>query len=247
VALHIFIQGAGGGNVQPHARNTSRIQPGHPVGEFYGSVYDGVWKSQKEIDKVGTMPSAKPGDIRYKDTNGDGHYDTNDDVFLGDGNPEFSYGMTNNFSYKQLKLHIFLYGEYGNDVLNLPAERFIYSSSGTSVKRLQRWTPDNPDNPIPFEVGGKADRVSSALVENGSFLRIQNITLSYNIPVANWHLGALSSFKIGVAVDNLACITPYSGYDPEVNSYGNDNEVRGIDRYAYPASRSFRFILRLKF
>jgi TonB-linked SusC/RagA family outer membrane protein len=237
----------GGGNIGFHGGDVIRLQPGHPVGSFYGAVYDGIWHSQKEIDQVGTMPAAQPGDIRYKDVNGDGTFDTNDDVFLGSANPKFTYGMTNDLSVKNWNLHVFIYGDYGNKVLNLPAARLVYASYGLSAKRLKRWTADSPNNPYPSANSARMKRVSSAIVQNGSFLRIQNVTLSYNFPLAKWHMKSIRKLKIGFSVDNLAVFTPYDGYDPEVNSYGNSNTVKGIDRYAYPASRTFRFNINIGF
>ncbi len=141
-APYIYTGWVGGGNVTPHDKNTARLQPGHSVGEFYGSVYEGIWTSQEEIDKVGTMPSAKPGDIRYKDVNGDGKYDTeNDDVFLGNPNPDFNFGFTNDLSYKNWSLHVFMYGEYGNKVLNLAAQQLALDGIGPSAKRLRPLEP----------------------------------------------------------------------------------------------------------
>jgi TonB-linked SusC/RagA family outer membrane protein len=248
-APYLYTGWVGGGNVTPHDKNTARLQPGHSVGEFYGSVYEGVWKSQDEITRIGTMPAAKPGDIRYKDVNGDGKYDTeNDDVFLGNPNPDFTYGLTNDLSYKQWNLHVFMYGEYGNSVLNLAGQQLFLDGLGPSAKRLQRWTPDNPDNMYPSAGASNPQRVSSILIEDGSFLRIQNVTLSYNLPVKDWKIGKfMKNARLGISADNLAIITKYSGYDPEVNSYGNSNTAKGMDRFGYPASRVFQVNLKLGF
>ena len=237
----------GGGNVNPHAKFVSRLEPGQPVGKFYGSVYEGIWQSEAEIAEVGTMPAARPGDIRYKDVNGDGTYDTeNDDVFVGDPNPKFSYGLTNDFSYKYLSLHVFLYGQYGNDILNLATQQLALDGLGTSDKRLQRWSQENPSNQYPAASASNPQRVSTLLIEDGSFMRVGNLTLSYSLPVQNWKIGStFRNIQLGVAVDNLAVITNYTGYDPEVNSYGNSNTTKGMDRFGYPPSRTFRLDIKL--
>jgi TonB-linked SusC/RagA family outer membrane protein len=248
-APYIYTGWVGGGNVTPHDKNTARLQPGHSVGEFYGSVYEGIWQSQVEIDKVGTMPSAKPGDIRYKDVNGDGRYDTeSDDVFLGNPNPDFTFGFTNDFNYKNWNLHVFMYGEYGNKVLNLAAQQLALDGLGPSAKRLDMWSTTNPKGGYPSARFSNPQRVSSILVEDGSFLRIQNVSLSYNLPVKGLLNGKIFRVaRLGIGVDNLAIFTKYSGYDPEVNSYGNSNSSKGMDRFGYPPSRIYNFNISLGF
>jgi len=234
-----------------HGAHTTRVEPGHSVNNFYGAVYDGLWKSQKEIDKVGTMPSATPGSIRYKDINGDGVWNQDDSKFLGTATPKFQFGLTNNFSYKQFDLHVFIYGEYGNKVYDIPLEHTLYNGSGLSSKRVtQRWTPQSPNKPYPAASAGGMFTINSADVVDGSFLRFQNVTLTYHVPVSKWKFGGLRNASIGVAADNLAVITSYPGYDPEVNSFGSGhstNTTQGVDRYAYPASRTIRFNLKLGF
>jgi hypothetical protein len=208
-------------------------------------VFDGIWRSQEEINKAGTMPAAKPGDIRYRDTNGDGVYDTEkDDVFLGSPLPKFSYGLTNDLSFGSLSLHVFLYGDYGNKVLNLAAQQYVLDGIGVSAKRLDRWTPEKPDNPLPAASATNPQRVSSYLIEDGSFLRVQNVTLSYKIPGL---IKFVKNAKIGFGIDNLALLTKYSGYEPEVNSYGGSNTTKGMDRFGYPSSRTYRIELKLGF
>ncbi|WP_405380339.1 SusC/RagA family TonB-linked outer membrane protein [Maribacter sp. LLG6340-A2] len=235
----------GGGNVTPHGKHTVRLTPGRSVGEFYGSVYEGIWQSQEEIDAIGTMPSAKPGDIRYKDVNGDGTYDTeNDDVFLGNPNPDYSFGFTNDFKYKNLSLHIFMYGEQGNDVLNLSSQQTTWDGLGVSAKRLDAWSASNPDGEYNSAGATNPVRVFSKLIEDGSFLRIQNVTLGYELPKI---FDVLKSAHLSIGVDNLAVFTKYTGYDPEVNAFGNSNSTRGMDRFGYPPSRTYRFNVALKF
>ena len=235
----------GGGNVTPHDKNTARLEPGHSVGEFYGSIYEGIWKSEEEIKRVGTMPAAKPGDIRYKDLNGDGTYNTeSDDTFLGNPNPRFNFGLTNDVSYGPLSLHVFMYGEYGNSVLNLAKQQWLLDGLGVSAMRLDRWSPANPDGIYPGANASTPQRISSIMVEDGSFLRVQTIALTYRIPSFT---RLIKNARIGVGVDNLAVLTKYTGYDPELNSYGSSNTTKGMDRYGYPSARTFRLDLKVGF
>lgn len=248
-APYIYSGWVGGGNVAPHGKNTARLEPGHSVGEFYGSVFEGIWQSQEEITKVGTMPAAKPGDMRYKDVNGDGKYDTeSDDIFLGNPNPDFSFGLTNDFSYKNWNLHVFMYGEYGNKVLNLAAQQLALDGLGPSAKRLDMWSAANTSGTYPSARFSNPQRVSSIMVEDGSFLRIQNVSLGYNLPVKNLLNGKVfRTARVAVGVDNLAIFTKYTGYDPEVNAYGNSNSSKGMDRFGYPPSRIYSFNISLGF
>ena len=248
-APFIYSGWVGGGNVAPHGKNTARLQPGHSVGEFYGSVYEGIWESQAQINSVGTMRSAKPGDMRYKDVNGDGKYDTeSDDIFLGNPNPDFTYGFTNDLNYKNWNLHVFLYGEYGNEILNLAAQQLALDGVGPSAKRLDRWSSSNAKGTYPSAGFSNPQRVSSLLVEDGSFLRIQNISLGYTLPAKNLLKGkAFRSARVAIGVDNLAIFTKYTGYDPEVNGNGNSNSSKGMDRFGYPPSRIYSFNISLGF
>lgn len=238
----------GGGNISVHNKYTVRIEEGRPIGMFYGSILEGVWQSQQQIDDVGTMPSARPGDLRYRDVNGNGVYSAEeDDVYLGDPNPDFSFGLRNNFNYKQWSLSVFMYGQYGNDVMNLTSEHYVYTGLGVSGKRRNRWTPENTDTNIPGAAASTPFRLNSNMIEDGSFLRIQNVTLSYNLPVQNWQNAPFRNARIGIAADNLAVITGYSGYDPESNAYGNSNTTLNMDRFAYPSARGFRLEVSLGF
>ncbi len=248
-APYLYSGWVGGGNVTPHDKNTARLQPGHSVGEFYGSIYEGIWQSQEEITRVGTMLSAKPGDIRYKDVNKDGKYNTeSDDVFLGNPNPDFTYGLTNDFNYKNWSLHVFMYGEKGNSVLNLATQQMALDGLGISAKRLNSWSTTNTSGIYPSARVSNPQRVSSLLVEDGSFLRIQNVSLGYNLPVKGLFSGnVFRSVRLAVGVDNLAIFTKYSGYDPEVNSYGTSNTSKGMDRFGYPPSRIYSLNISLGF
>lgn len=243
----IYTGWTGGNNLGSHGSNTTRIEVGHPVGSFYGRIYDGIWQSEEQIVSIGTDPAAVPGDVRWRDVNKDGKIDGSDEMYIGNALPDFEYGVINNFEYKRWNLHVFAYGVYGNDVLNMPAAKSKYYPIGVSAERVNnRWSPNNPEGYLPGvgASGWGAAYMNSSFLERGSFLRIQTVSLNYNIPVINKQLRSVS---LGLAADNLAVFTKYTGYDPEVNSGGMDNRVKGVDLFAYPASRGYRFIFKLGF
>jgi TonB-dependent starch-binding outer membrane protein SusC len=239
----------GGGNVSTHNKNTILIVEGRSIGQWYGSTYLGTWKSQAEIDAVGTMPGALPGEPRYADLNGDGNYDADsDDTWIGDPNPKATWGLSNTVSYKRFNLDLFIYGKYDFDVLNISQEFHTMNGLGVSRARLDRWSPTNPDSDIPAAYAPIPTRVSTLWVEDGTFIRVQNLTLSYNLPVEN--LAWIRSLRIGVAADNLLTISDYTGYDPESNARGSSsgsNTTKYMDLFSYPSARGFRFELKVGF
>lgn len=239
----VYTGWVGGANLNTHGANATRLEVGEPVGSFYGRIYEGIWHSQEEIDNIGTMIGAAPGTIRWKDLNGDGHIDDKDEQFLGTGLPKFNFGMTNDFRFKRWNLHLFMYGVSGNKILNIPKSRWLYSATGLGAERVTgRWSVNNKDGYLPGN--GSMTQENDAIVEDGSFLRFANITLNYDLPVKR---GILHNGSIGVSIDNLGILSGYSGYDPEVNSGGLDNEVKGVDLYMYPSSRTFSLSLKIGF
>ncbi len=240
---YVYTGWVGGANLNTHGANAVRLEPGHPVGSFYGRIYEGIWHSQEEINSVGTMIGAAPGTIRWKDLDNNGKIDDKDEQFLGTGLPKFNFGLTNDFNYKNWNLHVFMYGVSGNKILNIPKSRWLYGANGLGAERVSgRWSVNNKDGYLPGY--GAMTQENDAIVEDGSFLRIANIALNYDIPAKK---GAFRQATIGVSVDNLAVITGYTGYDPEVNAGGLDNQVKGVDMYMYPAARTIRFNLKIGF
>ena len=237
-----YVGWAGGANVSNHGRNVARLEPGHAVGKFFGSVLheNRVWQSQEEIDEVGTMPNAFPGDYRFEDINGDGKYTADDDVFVGDPNPDFVFGFTNDFSYKNLSLRVFFQGMLGNTTLMVTKNEIAGGTNLWKDDRDRRWTPEDPR--VGGDVTNSVRRSYPSLVTNdnaydGSFVRLKNIQLTYNVPVTGTFLRNAQIFLIG---QNLLTITNYPGWDPEVNASGGSNIIKGVDRFPYPAAKSLR-------
>jgi TonB-linked SusC/RagA family outer membrane protein len=243
-----FTGWTGGGNNGHNGTNIVRIAPGQPVGAFWGSIYDGIYNDQAEIDAAGHQPANKPGSERFRDVNNDGVWTEADDVYIGDPNPDYIFGFNNDFTWKQFTLNVFTYGEVGQDVANLVLGNKLQGSTNLlRSDREARWTPENPDGTSVAANQSRISVLSTRNVVDGTFVRIKNITLAYNLPAAKMNLKWLRSLQISAAAENPFLFTDYEGYDPEVNSYGSLNDVKGVDRYAYPSLRGFRLGLNVGF
>jgi TonB-linked SusC/RagA family outer membrane protein len=232
----------------------SELRVGQPIGLFVGAIYEGVWQSQEEIDRVGTMPNAKPGFPRYADVDGNGEFQPEADfTILGDANPDFFGGFQNTFAYKGLSLTSFLQFSYGNEVMNLAsADLLLGGWQSNHLRRLARdaWTPDNPNGTLPTPGAYELYRnlTSTLFVEDGSFLRLQYVTLEYDLPVDRVGLlGGMSNVRAYVTAENPWILTGYSGLDPEVSRFGSDSVLRGFDRALYPRARTITVGLNLGF
>jgi TonB-linked SusC/RagA family outer membrane protein len=228
--------------------NTSILREGEPIGSFYGYQFDGIWQSQDEIVASGTKTVVRPGDPRYRDQNGDGAITAADRVIIGRAQPNFIYGVTNNFTAGNFSLSVFIQGVQGQDVLNL--NRYELESGITTTNKLKtvvnRWTPTNTDTNIP-RAGSTIRRstgIVSDVVEDGSFVRLKTVTLGYTLPKFGKVLRAASVY---VTAQNLLTITKYTGFDPEVNSFGRDNLSLNTDYNAYPSTRTFIAGLKIGF
>jgi hypothetical protein len=162
-------------------------------------------------------------------------------IIVGDPNPDFIYGWTNNFSYKGFDLSIYIQGTEGNDVLNVQRAETNVSGPWGNQRReiLNRWTPTNTNTNVP-RARVTVDPLllqSDWLIEDGSYMRFKTISLGYTLRKISF----MSSLRLYVTGQNLITITDYSGFDPEVNSPGNSNLQIGVDYNAYPASKAVLF------
>jgi TonB-linked SusC/RagA family outer membrane protein len=221
-------------------RGGNRVMEGQPLGIFYS------------FKSLGVDPST--GDIVYADTNIDGEITTEDRTVVGNPNPKFTGGFTNNFAYKQFDLSVFLQFSYGNDVFN-GSRLFLESLQGgdnqlEDITRRWRKPGDITDIPRATSDPDKAaenKRTSSRFIEDGSYLRIKNVTLGYTLPGALSAKLRLSSLRIYASTQNLFTFTRYTGLDPEVNYSGNDTQVIGTDFFTFPQARTITFGVNLKF
>ncbi|MGL5262621.1 MAG: SusC/RagA family TonB-linked outer membrane protein, partial [Bacteroides sp.] len=213
---------------------------------------NGQYTLKPDVPAFSGVTNTQPGYPKFKDINGDGVIDANDRTIIGRGDPIHTGGFTNNFTYKDFDLSIFMQWSYGNDILN--ANKLMFESGFNKKKNLNqfasfanRWTPDNPESNIPRVSNASSNMVfSSRVIEDGSFLRLKNITLGYTLPTAIAKKMYLESMRVYVAANNLITFTSYSGYDPEV-SVRNSALTPGLDFSSYPRSTSFHFGVNLEF
>lgn len=219
-----------------------RMTPGQPLGMFWGYISEGV--------------DPETGNLIFKDINGDGKVTLSDKTYIGNPNPKFTYGMTNNFSYKGLSLNVFIQGSQGNDIYN--ASRMetegMYDAKNQSTDVLDRWRRPGQITYMPKATSSKDNLVASTrFVEDGSFLRIKSLTLSYNIQSSFLKKIHITKLQPYFTAQNLLTLTKYSGFDPEVSQYGNDSDnskraiQQGIDWGTYPQSKSYSFGVNIEF
>lgn len=206
---------------------------GHPLGSFWGYIADGV--------------DSETGDMIYRDVNEDGIVSASDRTYIGDPNPDFIFGLTNTFSYKGFNLSILLQGSVGNDIYNVSRmdSEGMFDGRNQTTRVLERWRVPGQKTDVP-RVGFNQQN-STYYLEDGSYLRVKDITLSYDIPRSILKKMYLTRLMPYISFNNLLTFTNYSGRDPEVNQYGNSGGIQGIDWGTYPLSRSFVLGLKVEF
>jgi len=222
--------------------NLALIQAGLPINEFYGFITDGIFQNQQEVDNhaiqvPGNDPHNRtsPGDIRFKDLNNDGVINDKDRTYLGSPNPTFMFALNNTFAYKGFDLSIFLQGVAGNKIIN--ANRFwseaMAIAQNQTTATQNRWTGEGTSNTMPRAVyndPNKNTRPSDRFVEDGSYLRIKNVTLGYNLPASLIKKAQLTTARFYITGQNLFTFSKYSGFDPEIGTNGIDNNVYPVTR-----------------
>jgi len=238
------------GSLSGHLKvNGSWLEPGMPVGVWNLLNHDGVFQTQEQLD-AGPRSSNKDklGDARFFDKSGDGFINYSDDrMIVGDPNPDFIYGWTNNFSFKGFDLSIYIQGSYGNDIINLQRAETNVSGPWGNQRReiLDRWTPTHTNSNIP-RARVTVDPLlvqSDWLIEDGSYMRVKTMTLGYTFNKIKF----MNSLRLYVTGQNLFTLTDYSGYDPEVNAQGNSNLQLGVDYNSYPSAKAFLFGINVTF
>jgi TonB-linked SusC/RagA family outer membrane protein len=231
-------------------RFTTLTEVGQPVSQFYGWIMEGIFQDEEEIANHALQSSkTAPGDIKFKDIDGNDTINDKDKVFIGSPIPKFTYGFNATFFYKGIDLNIFLYGVSGNKVYN--GYRFWTEGWGETnweKSMLDRWTPENPCNEKPRVLIGDPNdnlRVSTRFVENGSYMRIRTLTLGYTLPEGLSKKILLKRLRIYFTAQNLLTLTEYSGFDPEIP--GSGNLELGIDRGEYPQPRTYLLGLNITF
>ncbi|MCL4641220.1 MAG: TonB-dependent receptor [Olivibacter sp.] len=231
------------------------IREGEPLGSLFGYKYIGVIQ---QGEAYAAQPNSKAGDPKFADVNGDGIITAADRTIIGSAYPKLTYGITNTFAYKNFDLSVFIYGNLGNDLLNMTRMNLEWNRS---TDALNRWTPENTNTDLPrngfyyTEYGGY---VNDHFVEDASFFRLKNLTLGYTVP---FKTKAMQSLRIYVMAENLFTISGYSGWDPEVDTKGYENDAlikyssnaqtanagAGLDFNSYPSMRAFTFGVNVNF
>ncbi|PWJ58651.1 TonB-linked SusC/RagA family outer membrane protein [Dyadobacter jejuensis] len=233
-------------------------QIGAPIGSYYGYVVEGIYQTQAEVDAApddALAPSARPGDFRFKDVNGDGKIDADDRTVTGNYLPDYIWGITNRFGFKGFDMSIFFQGVQGSEILNLTRRHLGNGEAATNsyADWTERWrSVENPGNgEIPradrlTDLHGGNTRPSSFQVEDGSYFRLRSVSMGYTFPKSL--LGSrIQSLRAYASATNLFTSTKYIGFNPEVNNQAGLTGVQGEDYGAYPLSRNFTFGLNVTF
>ncbi|HTF20149.1 MAG TPA: TonB-dependent receptor [Chryseolinea sp.] len=258
---------------------------GYPVGQFYGYVVDGIFKSKQEIlDHAVQIPSDEDpltnkierttgvwlGDIKWKDINGDGKITSEDQTVIGNPNPDFTFGFNNTFSYGPFSLDVFMIGSVGGDILNYSRarnEQMISNfdnqsltvqnrartqliAGGTNFNNIDEVELVDPTTSMPrFDNGGENFNhyMSTRWLEDGTYVRIQNLRLAYSLPSSLISKAKISRLQLYVNVQNAATFTNYSGLDPQVGAFNQSSLQQNIDMGRYPLPRVYTFGVNLDF
>ncbi len=223
---------------------------GNPVGAFYLLQTDGIFQNEQEVFTSATpVPGVKPGDVKYKDLNGDGVIDNKDRSFVGSPIPKYTYGLTGNLAYKQVDLTLFFQGVYGNKIynqVNTDIEGFYRPFNLTERAATNYWTGPGSNNEFPrlSWTGATNNKMpSTRFLEDGSYLRLKNVQLGYTFGDKMLTPVHIASLRLYATVQNLLTFTKYTGLDPEQgtnsNSLGDGVRATGIDFGNYPSARTF--------
>lgn len=241
----------------------ARTYVGGEIGEFWVWRTAGIFQNQVEVDDwnrengsvdaaggwIPLQPAAKPGDIRFIDQNNDGKLDSYDRVYVGSGTPKVALGFNVNLSYKSFDLMANFYGNFGAKRYNYMKRQLQRMDNNFNYGKdaLNAWTPENPNTDIPRAVIGDPNgnsRTSDRFVENGNYLRLNNLQVGYNLPRNLREKFNMADFRIYAGATRLFTITNYKGYDP---STGAENGLMGVDDALYPLSRTFMLGVKVGF
>ena len=231
---------------------THLLREGEPVGQFYGYQYEGVYQGGALPAGTATFDAdnAAGGEL-FADLDGSGTITTADRQIIGDPNPDWTAGVTNTFRYKDFDLSVFFQGAFGGDIFSFTFLELASGGSNATTEVLNAWTPSNTDTNVPSAGAARAKRITSRFVYDGSYVRLKNLALGYNLPRKALDIIGLDGLRISVSGQNLLTFTDYPGTDPEAGyaSQGNQNSNvnQGFDYGSYPNLRSYTLSVNLKF
>jgi len=224
------------------------VQVGQPLGSIYGYRVTGLWQQGDACSlKAPQNKDCAPGEYRIADVNGDSLITPADRAILGYTQPSFYGGISNSVTFGPFSLDVFCNFSYGNKVANV---NNVFSELATGflnerAEVLDRWTPTNTNTTIPRANNARPRRLYSTFVEDGSFLRLQTITLGYQFPPGL--IPGTRTARLYLTGQDMFVLSSYSGFDPEVNSIGGDSRYRGVDSGAYPRARVVNFGMTVTF
>ena len=233
--------------------NATLTTVGHPIGAFYLFEEEGIFQSTEDVFSHAYQgKNLKPGDIKFKDQNGDGVIDENDRAFLGSAIPKYTFGATGNAEYRGFDISVFFQGQYGNKIysqVNMDIEGFYRAFNVTQRVYDQRWHGEGSSNTMPrvsFNGASNNKYPSSRFLEDGSYVRLKNLQIGYTIPENIMSRLHIKSLRVYITGQNLWTLTKYTGLDPEMHisdnvkrdTYGGD-VAAGIDWGTYPSARSY--------
>jgi TonB-linked SusC/RagA family outer membrane protein len=250
------------GKVQFDFFTVTKTVAGQPIGQFFGYKTDGIFRNLIDLAKsprqfgrrIGEVGNAL-GDVKFVDVNEDGKVDEKDLTYIGSPHPDFTFGLTNTFSYGGFDMSIFLQGSKGASIFNFVRRNTegmdkLYTNQLRTV--LDRWTPEstNTTSNVPRLVPGSDNpnlSISDRFLEDGSYLRVQNVSIGYTLPTNLLTRVSVARLRVYATVQNLKTFTNYSGFDPEIGAYNQKALLMNIDNGRYPQPRTFTFGLNLEF
>ncbi|WP_225312577.1 SusC/RagA family TonB-linked outer membrane protein [Pseudotamlana haliotis] len=245
--------------------DTFVLREGEEVGQFWGYDYAGVYQGGALPDGTSVIPASRdssgnpiPGEPLFRDVDPDGEINDADRTMIGNPNPDFTWGFTNNFTFKNWDANIFFQGSQGNEIFNMTAVQLNNGDSNTTYDYYNNaWTPNNTDTNEPRVGNASFREISSRFVEDGSYVRLKNLAIGYNLSSQVLENIGIEKLRLSVSGQNLFTWTNYSGLDPEVSYFGAQggtngnnqasNTTRGFDFGSYPTVRSYSFSLNLTF
>ncbi|TVQ66448.1 MAG: TonB-dependent receptor [Balneolaceae bacterium] len=244
-----------GAGVSTAMDHVAMAMVGKPIAFFWGYETAGIFQTmddvQNHVNSEGEViqPNARPGDLIFVDHNDDGQITDDDRVKIGNPYPDFTMGFNVDLDYKNWDLNMFWYGSFGNDIFTGGTRRHDLPMPNWKDDVLDRWTEENPSTTHPrvtiSDPNGNYTRPSDFFVEDGSFVRLRNISLGYTLPPGITDRAGASRLRVYVAAQNLLTFTGYSGHDPEIGAFGALNV--GIDRNIYPQARTVTMGINLDF
>ena len=240
-------------NQDSYLGGNTRLIPGKPMGVYWGYVCDGIFQNEEQVANHATQTGAAPGRLIYRDLNGDGVINDDDRCIIGNPNPDLSLGLNLAFRYKGFTLDMFFAGDFGQDIYNDMKRVLYFMSTNTGLSNRasdiisKAWSPSNPNGKVPAlttEDNNNETRFSSYFLENGSYMKMKYLKLSYSLPnqcIEKW----AQNLDVFFQVENVFTMTKYSGLDPEL--LPSDYGVCLFDNGAYPRPRSFTFGVNVTF